>query len=79
MRKFILSLMLMFFVSSIGMASSNLDGVTSLNSEFATENTYEVVDDGFWQCIEMSRTEEYSYFSDTTTVTITYRCWWITF
>lgn len=62
-------------------AKANIDAVkiSYENERFIRDTTEEVVDDGWWMCLEWSRTEEYSYFSQTTTVTITYLCYWMEF
>ena len=79
MRKFILSLMFVVLASALSMASNNEKILISSQPNETIENTLKVVDDGFWQCVEMTRSQTTDGFSGETTVTITYRCWWITF
>lgn len=69
--------MFIVFASTLSMASTNETKNVLPEMVETTTTSNLCVDDGWWMCIEMSRITEYSYFLDTTVITVTYRCWWM--
>lgn len=73
MKKLVLSFAFTLFVCVFAFANTNEATVVSKQAPVLEANIIKqpTAEDGFWQCIEMSRTSDYDFFSDTTTVTIT--------